>query len=333
VNGERFDLPDPILIVGGYGYRNVGDEAILAGLLQRLAGRSLTVVSRSPAETAAMHGVRSIPIWSAAPELRHHRSVVIGGGGLFGRHMGRLGRLLSAYGLLAGVRSRDVALVGIGIDADQAPLGGMMLRTLARRAARIEVRDATSRDVLRSWRVESVVRPDLSSLMPAAPASVGRHLLGLAGIDGSRPVIGLCLTAVDERQGEAVARAVVESVDQLPDVEFLVIPMSQHPFAHRHNDLAFGRGIRGQAPRLRLLEGVHHPAAVLSLFGLLSGAVCMRYHALLFADRAGVPIVPVAYADKCHAWLLEHDQASIEPTPDALTRAIGALPALARTAA
>src|SRR3989337_1350626 len=78
--------------------------------------------------------------------------------------------------------------MGIGIDADQSALGGTMLRLLARRAARIEVRDATSRDILRSWHVESVLRPDLSSLMPAAPPSVGRHLLAMAGADGPAPV-------------------------------------------------------------------------------------------------------------------------------------------------
>jgi len=332
VTGQGSGLPEPILIVGGYGYRNVGDEAILAGLLHRLAGRGLTVVSRSPAETSALHGVRSVPIWRAVSELRHHRSVVIGGGGLFGRHMGQLGRLLPAYGLLARLPSRAVALMGIGVDADQPALGGTLLRLLARRAARIEVRDATSRDVLRSWQVESVLGPDLSSLMPAAPPSVGRHLLALAGVDGTRPVVGLCLTAVDERMGDAVARAVVRCVDRLPDVEFLFVPMSQHPFAHRHNDLEFARSLRGRAPRIRVLEGIHHPAAVLSLFGLLSGAVCMRYHALLFADRAGVPIVPVAYADKCRAWLAEHDETNVEPTVDALTDAIGALSPAVRMA-
>ena len=48
-------------MVGAYGYRNVGDEAILAGLLTTLGGRRVTVVSRSPAETSALHGVPAIP--------------------------------------------------------------------------------------------------------------------------------------------------------------------------------------------------------------------------------------------------------------------------------
>ncbi len=324
-------LPDPILIVGGYGYRNVGDEAILAGLLERLADHRVTVVSRSPAETSAMHGVRSVPIWSAIPELHRHRSVVIGGGGLFGAHMGQLGRLLPVFGLIAHAASRPVALIGIGIDADQPKLSGLLLRLLARRAAGIEVRDTTSRDVLQSWQINAAVRQDLSSLMPAAAPAVGREVLEMAEIDPSKPLIGLCLTAVDAPMADAVAGAVVSCVNQLPEVEFLVVPMSQHPFVQRHNDLEFGRSLQARAPRIRLLEGSHHPATVLSLFGALSGAVCMRYHSLLFAHRAGVPIVPLAYAAKCRAWLTEHGEASIEPTAEALADAIQVrLPAVSR---
>jgi polysaccharide pyruvyl transferase WcaK-like protein len=32
----------------------------------------------------------------------------------------------------------------------------------------------------------------------------------------------------------------------------------------------------------------------------------MRYHSLLFADRAGTPIIPLPYAPKCEAWVDEH---------------------------
>src|SRR5207247_2451329 len=74
-------LDGPILVLGGYGYRNVGDEAMLAGLLREIGtDRRVTVVSRLPAETAALHGVRSIPISQSVQALRGHRSLIIGGG-------------------------------------------------------------------------------------------------------------------------------------------------------------------------------------------------------------------------------------------------------------
>lgn len=80
----------PTLVVGGYGYRNAGDEAILGGLLRLIGRGEVTVVSRAPAETAATHGVRSIGLSEAPLAVRAHRGIVIGGGGLFGRDMGGL---------------------------------------------------------------------------------------------------------------------------------------------------------------------------------------------------------------------------------------------------
>lgn len=323
------ELPEPILIVGGYGYRNLGDEAILAGLLERLAHGQVTVVSRSPAETSPMHGVRSVSIGKALPELVRHRSVIIGGGGLFGRDMGRLGRLLPGFGLLSQGMGRAVALIGVGIDSDQSGPGTRLLRILARRAVAVEVRDAASFDVLRSWGVDGLVRPDLSTLMPALGLEIGRSILNAAGVDRSRPVIGLCLTAVDATLAEELSRAVAPVVDRFPDVEFVFIPMSQHPFVMQHNDLELARSLQSRAPRMRVVEGSHHPAAIRSLFDSLAGAVCMRYHSLLFAHDAGVPIIALPYAAKCRAWLAEHGAPSTEPTVAALTDAVrSVLPAL-----
>ena len=51
----------------------------------------------------------------------------------------------------------------------------------------------------------------------------------------------------------------------------------------------------------------------------------MRYHSLLFAYDAGVPIIALPYAAKCHAWLAEHGAGSTEPTVEALTDAVRAL--------
>lgn len=307
-------LLDPILVVGGYGYRNVGDEAILSSLLRTLEGRRVTVVSRMPAETSAMHRVRAVPIMAAIPELRRHRTLLIGGGGLFGTDMGLVGRLLPAYGLAASSVGVTVALYGVGIDPRLPGTTAVALRHLARLAAQVLVRDRKSADVLRDWGVDAAVGPDLSAWLPAAPSGVGAALLRSAGVDPRRPIVGLSLTALNPDVARATSDALMEVMDEFPEVQFCFIPMSQHPFVSRHNDLALARRLQARQPRLRVLEGTPHPAQVLSVFGHLEAAVCMRYHSLLFAARAGVPIIPIAYADKCRTWLAERGEAPVDPT-------------------
>lgn len=307
-------LLDPILVVGGYGYRNVGDEAILSSLLRTLEGRRVTVVSRMPAETSATHRVRAVPITAALPELRRHRTLLIGGGGLFGTDMGLVGRLLPAYGLAASTLGVTVALYGVGIEPDQTGARAVALRHLARRAAQILVRDRKSAEVLRDWGVDAAVGPDLSAWLPAAPSAVGAALLRTAGVDPRRPIVGLSLTALNLDVARRTSDALMEVMDALPEVQFCFIPMSQHPFVSRHNDLALAHRLQARQPSLRVLEGTPHPAQVLAVFGHLQVAVCMRYHSLVFAARAGVPIIPIAYADKCRTWLAERGEEPVEPT-------------------
>ena len=312
----------PILVVGAYGYRNVGDEAILAGLLASLAGHRVTVLSRSPAETSALHGVAAIGLPEAIPALRRHRTVLIGGGGLFGRDMGRIGRMLPLYGLLAKRLGRTLLVDGVGVDAGMIGVDRFLVRRLLLAADQVTVRDEASARSLGDWGIVPLVARDLSARMPPVAAEIGRSLLRTAGVDGRRPVIGLCLTAVNDALAPSMADAVAHLVRRHPEWQFCFIPMSQHPFVDRHNDLHMARSLRERSPTLKIVEGAHHPAAVLSLFSALDAVVAMRYHGLLFAERAGAPLVPVAYAEKCVAWLDERGLRAVEPTSRALSRAL-----------
>ncbi len=317
------NLPEPILVVGGYGYRNVGDEAILAGLLDQIGReRSVSVASRAPAETAALHGVRSISLRQAALGMRSHASLVIGGGGLFGRDMGAIGRLLPVYGLLASHLGLQVAIHGVGVDRGMRPMGARLLRRLAGRAVSFTVRDGRSAEILAEWGIRADVAPDLSAAVEPAPASVGWELLRGAGLDPDRPVVGLALTAMRPHQGAALEGAVAHCIAELPDVQFCFIPMSQHPFVHSHNDLLLGRRLQALSPRLAILEAALRPEEALALFGCLSATVCMRYHSLLFADRMGSSIIPVPYAPKCDAWIAEHGLRPVLLAPATLASAI-----------
>ena len=149
---EPLNLPplrDPVLVVGGYGYRNVGDEAMLAGLLRILEGRRVTVLSRTPAETSATHGVRAVPLWQAPTQLRTHATVLTGGGALFGRDMGRLGRALPMYGRLARLMGRRVVVAGVSIERDTPAVQQRHARALLGSADWVQVRDRSSAKLLR----------------------------------------------------------------------------------------------------------------------------------------------------------------------------------------
>lgn len=315
-------LPEPILIVGGYGYRNVGDEAILAGLLTRHHGRRVTVVSRAPAETTAMHSVAAISIRHALGALRHHRSVLIGGGGLFGRDMGRVGRLLPLFGLVAAALGRTVVVDGVGIDDGMPASRRVLLRALFGRAASITVRDTASKHVLDRWGIAARVEPDRSFDMVPAATEAGARLLRAAGVDLDRPVIGLCLTSLNGAMANDVFAAATELISTLPEAEFCFIPMSAHPVAGSHDDRRLGEALRARHPRLRMLDPAVHPAVVLASFAHLSAAVCMRYHSVLFAHRMGVPFVPVPYAPKAATWLAEHRIAPVATSGRAWTDAV-----------
>jgi polysaccharide pyruvyl transferase WcaK-like protein len=315
-------LPDPVLVVGAYGYRNMGDEAILSGLLAKLGARSVTVVSRNPAETRRLHGVAAIGIGSAAAALRGHASVVIGGGGLFGRDMGRLGRLLPAYGLVAEGLGRTVVVEGVDVD-ERLPLSGRLLvPSLMRHAARVTVRDRRSAAIVERWGVPAHVAPDLSCWMPVADPERGRHLLRGAGVDLSRPVVGLALTAVQPTLADAVAAAACAAMDAVPEAQFCFIPMSRHPSLPAHDDMNLAARIRDARPRLAILDADPHPAAMLAAIAQLSAVVAMRYHAMLFAARMGVPLVPLVYAEKNVRWLDERGVRAQPAEPGPVTAAL-----------
>lgn len=310
-----------MLVVGAYGYGNVGDEAILAGLLSRLDRRAVTVVSGKPAETAALHDVRAIGLVRALPALLTHASLVIGGGGVFGRDMGRIGRLLPVFGLLARLLRRRVIVAGVDLDRRLSISAGVLVPALLRACEAVSVRDRDSAAIARGWGVAAEVVPDLSSGMTPAAADAGRQALTHIGLDPHRPIVGLALTGVRAALAEDVLEAATRTIHALPDVQFAFVPMSRHPRAAAHDDIHLARRLAQRAP-LHILEEPLPPDAMLAVFGQLTAVVAMRYHAMLFAARCGTPLIPIPYAEKTERWLAEQGRHGTAPEAEALTNAV-----------
>ncbi|MFC1914657.1 hypothetical protein ACFLWK_00150, partial [Chloroflexota bacterium] len=68
------------LIIGAYGCGNMGDEAILQGILEEMNSREkVDAVTATPRETEALHGVRAILMKEI--DYSKYSTVVLGGGG------------------------------------------------------------------------------------------------------------------------------------------------------------------------------------------------------------------------------------------------------------
>jgi polysaccharide pyruvyl transferase WcaK-like protein len=322
---DMASLPEPILVLGATGYRNVGDEAILGGLLTELGDRRITVVSRRPQATTAIHRVRAIGLAEAPVALERHRSLVIGGGGLFGPDLGLLGRLIGPFGLWASWRGLDVAIVGVGVDAKLPRVAATALRRLLPRSRFVGVRDEASAAIVRSLGGSAVVEPDLGTrLQPASPDDAAT-LLARVGLDLERPIVGLALAGLhsDAAGGEdRLIEAIAEAIRRLPKVQFVALPMSRHPFRPAQDDVGLAVRLGAACPSVAVVEQLDDPRVALAAFGRLDAALCMRYHSLVFAERWGVPLVALPYAPKCRTWLEEHGVAPTPADPDMLVAAL-----------
>ena len=326
LDAVRIRPGDRVLVLGGYGVRNVGDEAILSGLLNELPHCRLRVVSRAPRETSNMHRVKAISPLLAPAALWGSDVLIVGGGGIFSGHMGTMSKLIPLFSRLALPRGTRVAFHGIGVYSSAPRWVSKSIVALAPRLASITVRDAVSARVLRSFGVEAPVVPDLSQAMPSASPERGRELLCTLGLDPSHPLVALCLTATESSLGDALLHTFPSVIDALPEVQFAFVTMSRHPTVSRQNDLSFAQRLRSRAPRLAILEDWLHPAEILALLGQFPVVVGMRYHSLLFAERAGAAVSAIPYAEKCVSWIEERGLESTRMDAASLTEHIRRAP-------
>ncbi|MBI3997598.1 MAG: polysaccharide pyruvyl transferase CsaB [Armatimonadetes bacterium] len=306
--GAPLDRPvaAPIVVSGYYGLGNLGDEAVLAGLLSELRARlpdaRIVVLSADPAGTRALHQVEAWPrdpagVWRT---LRGAQLLISGGGSLVQDVTSARSALYYLGAMLAaGARGVPLAVVGQGIG----PVRRRWVLGLARRAfgraAAISVRDGDSARTLVALGIRQPVHrgADLAFLMPPPPPDRVRALLVRWGLEAYGTRIGL---APRPWPGLLNIGAFAEAVRQFADRRRAAVAV--FPF-----DLVRDRAVASalaEATRGRLVEA-ESPQDLLGLIGAMDMMIGVRLHALVFAAAQGVPAVGLAYDPKVSAFMVE----------------------------
>jgi polysaccharide pyruvyl transferase CsaB len=296
-------------ISGSYGGMNLGDEAILEGILSQLRATvpaDIKVFSRNPPDTMARHKVeravsaRSLTRREVTPEIRDLDLLILGGGGiLYDRDAATYLREVTI------AQEAGVPVILYAISA--GPLETEAARSAVREALNaraptvVTVRDRLGYRLLEDVGVSREIHLTADPAFLLDPEALPVAALEAEGVDFRRPVVGFSVrepgpAAPDIRPDEyyALLANAADYIVERYGAEVLFVPMEKTDVQHSHAVMSHMKN----AGHAELLRRKYSPRQILDLMGRLDFAVGMRLHFLIFAALRGTPFAALPYASK-----------------------------------
>ena len=318
-NSLQESTPPDALIIGHYGFGNLGDEAILAGMLNLLremypAGRWM-VSSGDPADTRERHGVLAVDRTDVPAVLKaayRSRMVIVGGGGLLSDQWGfRPQHVLSrdagdipgylGPALAAATIGRPIVVWGVGVG----PFGGWRshrwVRALAEVASEFTVRTEEDQAELQSIGItDSLVAGDPAWLLePVQLSSEFNDTLSSL----PRPIVAVAPrswgSAQDRDNREQMLAQALNAFCEKTGGSVVFVPMQElegDEFDDRECCQRVGEMLT--VPNAHFTPSGLSPAQLITVFGRCELALNMRLHGTILAAMGGTPSVAISYDPK-----------------------------------
>lgn len=338
-------VPQRFFIAGYYGFGNVGDEAVLATILDDLRsispGAQFSVTSERPDLTRNMHAVNAIS-WRRLDEvidaIEWSDHVIIGGGGLYNsyfdygptefiRETANYAQHIYDMPILARVLSKPVTVYAVG--------GGQITGSFPRRQASLSL--SCSSSVMVRDHVTEAFFLDLGCSRQTLHV-VADPAFRVRNADPSQLTLSQAEAFAWSQEHRPIA-VVVRKWLELPDeyISFLAAalenlatrlgrPLLFIPFdldLHGGDSLSDDRAVITQIAAIlpsslhyRVLEDEHHPNAISLLLSGATAVVSMRLHGCILAVRNAVPLIGINYDPKVRAVLSDIglESAILEPS-------------------
>ncbi|HHT63570.1 MAG TPA: polysaccharide pyruvyl transferase CsaB, partial [Clostridia bacterium] len=279
-----------VVLSGYYGFNNIGDEAVLASIIQALKKEipelAVTVLSHDPKKTEKQYGVKAVNRWSLAqilPVLKDCDLFISGGGSLLQDVTGPKSILYYlALICLARFLRKPVMIYAQGIGPVHRPWARKLTGWVLNKVDLVTVRDEESRSDLESM---GVFRPPVKVTVDPVmgweriPAPLVPDNLKLLNADKSK-FVGVSLRHWPGLNAGELAALGDYLVGQGYQVVFL-------PF-HFPGDVSLCREVAKQMKEESYLikDNLSSPE-MMDVVGKMHLVVGMRLHALIMAGAQG----------------------------------------------
>jgi polysaccharide pyruvyl transferase CsaB len=317
------DRPFRVGISGSYGGLNLGDEAILEGIVRELRASvpvEITIFSRNPEDTLKRHGVehavhvRELSREQIRPEIAQLDLFILGGGGiLFDAEVGLYLREV----MLAHEAGVPVLVYAISAGPLERPESRTAVKEALDRAAVVTVRERLSQHLLESIGVQQEIHvtadPALLLTPQPLPADaleregIERHGQWLIGVSVREP--GVAAPDLDADQYHALLANAVDFLVERFDADLVFVPMESRMLDLQHSHAVLSK--MANPHRARVLKGTYTSGEMLAFMKHFDFAVGMRLHFLIFAALQRVPFVALPYGGKVDGFLEDLEM----PTP------------------
>jgi polysaccharide pyruvyl transferase CsaB len=306
--------PYRVGISGSYGGLNLGDEAILAGMvseLRRALPVEIAVFSRDAEDTKQRHQVeRVVPVRKLSrdevlPEVRRLDLLILGGGGIL---FDGEAQIFLREVMLAHEHRVPVMIYAVSAGPLRDPAAQKAVREALARAEVVTVRERGARQVLEDIGVHGEIAVTADPALLLKPEPLPADALKREGLDSGRPLVGMSVrepgAAAPEISEEVYHQLLADVADFMVDrydADIVFVPMEPNMRDTQQCHAVAAHMLR--APRATVLRGGYTSAQLLTLTKRFAFVVGMRMHFLIFASLQNVPFVALPYAPKVHGFL------------------------------
>jgi polysaccharide pyruvyl transferase WcaK-like protein len=322
-----------ILLVGAFGQRNVGDEALCEVICASLADHHVTIASARPGESTAQHGRPSILATgrNVAAAIRKCDAVVVGGGTVFktlhpSSNRRPSGLLVNTLGLLtlAHLHHVPVAFVGVGAGELRGDLPRALAKRIVPRADLLVLRDEESASVLTdagipppfwigadpAWRLFAESMPNPIS-NPISNTSNGSYPATSTWRGAARPprvTVALSHLADAGSGGSDHVEHLGRGLAGLAESGWVV---NLQPWQHGDSDLDVADALRRHVPRAVVTRVPADLRGAAAEYADTDLVVAMRFHAIVAAGAAGCRTLAIAHEPKLAGLARRLDQVAV----------------------
>jgi len=295
-------------IIGNYGATNIGDDAILASILNTLKEHEITVFSADPEMTRKQFNVKTVPLFPlgirsfikygirrSLAALKEADVVILGGGGLF-----QDSRLFACFLWAWQVwwvkwAKLPLFIYGTGVGPLKTALGRKLTSWAYSYAQGVTVRDEYSAKLLddikiaqpvTKWEQGGIIHKtaDPAFLLPKNenPKDRAKNLYVISlrpWLSYNSRIVSVFANILARLKEEKEANFVFVCMQQIREKDHIVLD-----------------------PLIRKVGGeMYIPKYFSDLLELLRGAefaIGMRYHFLIAAMMAQAPVIPISYSPK-----------------------------------